>query len=67
MGQPAKSNLIQQETGLQPDKAPTQHLESLFPLFLLQTFPGTRTWAWPGLPRDLVARREDPEGRLVVL
>lgn len=39
--QPAQSNLIEQETGLQPDKASTQHLELLFPLSLLQTFPGT--------------------------
>lgn len=29
--QPAQSNLIEQETGLQPDKASTQHLELLFP------------------------------------
>lgn len=39
--QPAKSNLIEQETGLQPDKASTNHLEPLFPLFPLGTFPGT--------------------------
>lgn len=43
--QPAKSNLIQQEMGLQPDKASTEHLGPLFPLFLVQTFPGARSQA----------------------
>lgn len=43
--QPAKSNLIEPETGLEPDKASAQHLKPLFPLFLWRTFPGTCSWA----------------------
>lgn len=62
--QTAKGNLIKQETGLQPDKAPRQHLEPLFPLFLRQTFPGTHSRAWGapgprrGSHRDLILLRQ---------